>query len=170
LKYSSKKKRNEIDILLVVVNGCSFRYTKFVSVCLLSSTRSIVFHSLDRGFRNCAVSMDTCNACFRFRARIIVIYNSRTKGPTTRPSGADQFVSTSRRFANLLEINYDYLFETFDIRWSVRERLEASRDFTIFWSWNGLRVEVSINYEVPVGAIVLTGHNDLVPDGHQCFV
>jgi len=79
--------------------------TKFVSICLLSSTRSIVFHSLDRGFRNCAVSMDTCNACFRFRARIIVIYNSRTKGPTTRPSGANQFESTSRHFDNLLEIN-----------------------------------------------------------------
>lgn len=98
-----------MDIFLVtrVVNGCicgfldiwSLLRPAFYQVCVP------LFFIQSTAVSATVQSMDTCNACFRFRARIIVIYNSRTKGPMMKPSGTSQFESTSCRFANLLKFN-----------------------------------------------------------------
>jgi len=121
LKYLSKKERNEVDI------------TRCRKWMVFSDTRSL-FRSVFYQVRvplffihSTAVSATVqcrwtpvMRASGSVHALLWYMYNSRTKSPTTRPSGADQFESTFRRFANFIKNQCDYLFKTFDIRWSVR--------------------------------------------------
>lgn len=101
--WSVREKRWDISLVNFIINKyiCEFSDTWN----LLRLTFKYACHCFSVTRPQFPQSMDICNACFRFRTRIIVIYNSRTKGPMTVHSGTDQFESISRRFANLLEIN-----------------------------------------------------------------